>query len=189
MILVEELFTRRQYYLEAVSSIQQYFISLYSSKSLQCKKGYANSKECDSFQLGEMVKFFLRKGSISLCSLYTEQEPEAFHGPFSDLLGQLKGCSSYQIDTNHTHCGVRQRLIPLLDQLLGLSNQAGICLECWSTDRMKESWSENPTGGQWTGPILTLPPVEYRLKSLCSWHEELKRMFTAKEREWTPGEP
>lgn len=186
----EELFARRQYYLEAISSIQRYFISLYSAKTLQCKKGYANSKECDSFQLGEMVKFFLRRGTISMCSMYTEQEPEVYHGPLSDLLRKLKACPSYQLDTNHAHCGVRQRMKPLLDELLALEDQAGICLECWRADRMKESWSENPTGGKWSGKILKLPPKDLRCCNYeCTWHIKLKTMFTADEREWTPQDP
>lgn len=48
----EELQTRRSYVLDAVLSLQDHLLSLYTSRSRQCKLGYDTSPQCDSFQLG-----------------------------------------------------------------------------------------------------------------------------------------
>ncbi|KAL9628801.1 MAG: hypothetical protein Q9164_007140, partial [Protoblastenia rupestris] len=177
----EELIARRQYVLHTVSSIQSHFVALYSSKELQCKKGYANSKDCDSFHLGEMVRFFIRKGTLQIQSIYAEnQEPENYVGNFSELVNRLLECPSYQLDQSHAHCGVRQRMTPILFSLW-FKGQVGICLECWNKDRMSESWLDNPMGGKWT-----LPGDLPKSWQKCGQHQALKAMYTAEERNWTP---
>lgn len=105
------------------------------------------------------------------------EESEPFNGNINDIISRLRECTAYQIDENHTHCGLRTRLIPILNSLeLG---QAAICFSCWDADRMKESWLENPELGSWT----------YAKQSSargCEEHRRAKLMFTAETRDWTP---
>lgn len=54
----------------ALSSIPAHFLELYTHRTRnglrQCKLGYDSSSACDSFQLGEMVKFLVSKNLLSL---------------------------------------------------------------------------------------------------------------------------
>lgn len=112
--------------LRTIASIQNQALSLYSSKELQCKLGYGSSASCDSFQLGEMVKFLSRKSLLFLISFqpavlddYSESLnwPEAYTGDIDTLIAILRQCPSYQLDENHNHCGLRSRLLPALDYI------------------------------------------------------------------------
>src|SRR5215469_6497984 len=60
----EELICRRSYLLETLESLQSHFLKLYSSTDRQCKLGYDTSPQCDSFQLGEMLRFFQRINTL-----------------------------------------------------------------------------------------------------------------------------
>jgi hypothetical protein len=53
----DEMIQRREYILETINSLQAHFLRLYTSGERQCKLGYDTSLQCDSFQLGEMVRF------------------------------------------------------------------------------------------------------------------------------------
>lgn len=185
--LLEELEYRRASVLDTINSVQDHFLTLYTSKQRQCKLGYDSSPQCDSFQLGEMVRFFNRKGTLRLQGLLTyDEERQPRPGKISDVLAALRQCPSYQIDQNHTHCGLRTRLLPILDQLELLYIQAGVCLRCWKSDRKAHSWSENPIGGKWRFRITNYDSG--RPGSTCRRdHATAKEIFTAEERQWTPA--
>lgn len=174
---------RREYILETIGSIQSHFIGLYSSKKIQCKLGYGNSKECDSFQLGEMIRFFLRKGLLHLQStLVATEDSRSYSGNIQDLLARLRECPAYQIDPFHSHCGLRSRLLPLLYNIKPFTG-TGINLLGWNKDRVRESWLDNPTGGTWSPQIKsakTQPDISLS-------HEATKAMYTANDRDWTPS--
>lgn len=131
-------------------------ISLYlTTKSRQCKLGYDSSPQCDSFQLGEMTRFFSRIGSLRPQSIIypsgTSLNPEPHQGNISDLITAMRQCPSYQIDRNHAHCGIRTRLIPALDPIQGLiATEAGICRSCWRDDRGVYRWGENEEVRVWS---------------------------------------
>lgn len=184
-LLLEELEYRRASVLDTINSVQDHFITLYTSKQRQCKLGYDSSPQCDSFQLGEMVRFFNRKGTLRLQGLLTyHEEPQPCPGKISDVLAALRQCPSYQIDQNHTHCGLRTRLLPILDQLEKFYIEAGVCLRCWKSDRKAHSWSENPIGGEWR---FRITHDFGRPGSTCRRdHATAQEMFTAEERQWTP---
>lgn len=174
----EELACRREYVLDTLSSVQKHFTNLYIKKP-QCRLGYGSSLACDSFQLGEMIKFLSRKGTMTMESTFdpTPEELEPYNGNLSDIVTRLRECTSYQIDENHTHCGLRTRLIPILNSLeLG---QAAICLSCWEEDRVKESWLESPEGGRWVFNKQSLTKG-------CEEHRKAKALYTADRRDWTP---
>ncbi len=177
----EELLARRHYVLETISSLQSHFINLYASKQPQCKLGYDSSPQCDSFQLGEMVRFFTRKGLLHLQSTFAEPTDNlTYPANMIDLLHALRECPAYQIDKNHTHCGLRSRFYPALESIKPLS-QAGLCLHCWKDG--KDSWLECPTRGMWSPITPRLrPPSES-----CRDHLSFKAMYTAERRDWTPG--
>ena len=113
-------------------------------------------------------------------NIYADHDGRDYEGDITDLIAQLKECPTYQVDNNHSHCGVRQRMAPLLNWLMP-KEHVGICLQCWNDDRLQESWLENPTGGKWTKP-----PGDPKRRTTCDDHKATKAMYTAAERNWTP---
>lgn len=165
--------------MDTISSVQKHFLNLYIKKP-QCRLGYGSSPQCDSFQLGEMLRFLTRKGTILMESALSPsfEEAESYTGSINDVIARLRECPSYQIDENHSHCGLRTRLLPILDRLdLG---QVAMCLACWDEDRVNESWVESPGQESW----------EFRKRDRatgCQEHRDAKAMFTAGKRDWTPA--
>lgn len=69
-----------------------------------------------------MIKFLTKKGLLSLVSFQAASPydsdyvwPEAYTGDIELLIGILRQCPQYQIDSNHRHCGFRTMLLPALD--------------------------------------------------------------------------
>lgn len=184
-MIIEELSHRRGCILETLGSIQSHFLHLYSHSSPrpQCRLGYDSSWQCDSFQLGEMIRFFTRKGMLSMQNTFgTFQAAPQYIGNMDDLLSSLRQCPTYQIDQNHFHCGPRSRLEPALASIGPTLSRSGICLHCWRHRRNEESWGENPTGGKWYLGMARLPKASQD----CHDHRSIKAMCTADERNWTP---
>ncbi|KAL8999870.1 MAG: hypothetical protein Q9169_001411 [Polycauliona sp. 2 TL-2023] len=156
---------------------------LYTSRQTQCKLSYDSSPQCDSFQLGEMVRFFTRKGTVKLQSALsgTYQESEPFQGHLLKLLQSLKECPSYQLDGFHRHCGLRTRFIPRLETVDPWGH-AGLCLHCWKKERGKHSWVENPNQEHWGYAANNSMPR-------CA-HGQLiaKAMYTSPCPDWTINE-
>lgn len=127
---------------------------------MQCKLGYDSSSSCDSFQLGEMVKFLSKKGLLYLVPLQAVSPedteyiwPEAYTGDVDVLIGILRQCPSYQIDKNHKHCGLRNKLLPALEyikacidsglgiRLSPLKSGEGTTHDSWILDESKDKKS------------------------------------------------
>ncbi|ROT42495.1 hypothetical protein SODALDRAFT_319160 [Sodiomyces alkalinus F11] len=171
--LERELQYRREAILNTIASIQRHFLSLYSSRERQCKLGYDSSSACDLFQLGQMLKFFTGKGLVSLLdfgpsSLDALSDPAASaslsspsvgSSPVSttttstmivsgqvdvdDLLATLRQCPAYQVDKNHTNCGLRTRIEPIVDYVQAMlsSNVVSVSHTEWSRNRAACSWA------------------------------------------------
>ncbi|USP80326.1 hypothetical protein yc1106_07600 [Curvularia clavata] len=93
----DELIQRREYILETINSLQSHFLKLYTSGERQCKLGYDTSVQCDSFQLGEMVRFFCKIDTVRLQGkIYDNTEPTYYLGDIDRLLSSLRQCSNYQ---------------------------------------------------------------------------------------------
>ena len=101
-----------------------------------------------------MIKFLTKKQLLSLipfqaASPYDPEYiwPEAYPGDIENIIGLLRQCPSYQIDKNHGHCGLRSRILPMLDYVKDLvDGGVGIKVQRWKTDRLGHSWAANKNG-------------------------------------------
>jgi hypothetical protein len=199
----DEMIQRREYILETVNSLQAHFLRLYTSGERQCKLGYDTSLQCDSFQLGEMVRFFHKTDTVRLQGkIYDNTEPTYYLGDIDRLLLSLRQCSNYQVDMHHAHCGLRSRLLPLLDLIQNQLNldtgslDIGICSECWHHHRNEYAWSMAKRPVLWAHPRSltgnrTLANGHSRKghartpSSCLSNHVAVRDLFMAVDRDWT----
>ncbi|KAK4167340.1 hypothetical protein QBC43DRAFT_311598, partial [Cladorrhinum sp. PSN259] len=145
--LEEELYNRRECILSAIASIQRHFLSLYTTRTkTQCQRGYENSISCDAFQLGEMIRFFSARGLLFMVDFSSSSYDAIKDFGTTDvnhIIATLKQCPGYQIDKNHTNCGLRTRLIPILEYVearLSSSSAVAISRSAWETDRQAAAW-------------------------------------------------
>lgn len=196
----DELVVRREYILETINSLQAHFLGLYTSGERQCKLGYDTSLQCDSFQLGEMVRFFHKIDTVRLQGkIYDDTKPVYYRGDIENLLASLRQCSNYQVDANHAHCGLRSRLLPLLAfleyQLSGENGalDIGICNECWRERRSQYAWSlaKRPVLWTYAEPFTGSRGSWQRNRqdrtpgSCIGRHEAVRNFFMAVDRRWT----
>ncbi|CBX99575.1 hypothetical protein IAQ61_005170 [Plenodomus lingam] len=197
----EEMIQRREYILETINSLQAHFLKLYTTGERQCKLGYDTSIQCDSFQLGEMVRFFHKIDTVRLQGkIYDNAEPVYYLGDIERLLTSFRQCSNYQVDMNHAHCGLRSRLIPLLDLIqhhLSLETgtlDIGICAECWHNERDRYAWSlaKRPVmwvhtrsifSGQTAGHARKGNPQQ-KPSDCLGRHVAVRDMYMAVDRHW-----
>ena len=111
--------------------------------------GYDSSAACDSFQLGEMIKFLTKKDLLSLVPFQAVSPedrdyiwPDAYSGDIENLIGLLRQCPSYQINQYHSHCGLRTKLLPALDYIKScIETGVGIKFGRSKSDWVNDSWS------------------------------------------------
>lgn len=140
----EELHYRRTLILRTLASIVGHFLRLYSSRARQCKLGYDSSAACDSFQLGEMVKFFTAKNLLFLVN-FSPSSQESIRDfaavDVSSILAALRQSPHYQIDKNHTNCGLRSKITPILEYVqVMLSSNVGVNLQAWKKEPKAATW-------------------------------------------------
>ncbi|KAG8624372.1 hypothetical protein KVT40_007439 [Elsinoe batatas] len=183
--LEDELHARRIAVLDTVQSIQSFFLAQYSSRTRQCRLGYDSSAACDSYQLGEAVKFFSRSGTFSLVgSLLPDEDATVWGGDLLEILEKWKMCPEYQIDSNHHHCGIRTRLLPILERMERAIEDVGVCGDCWRDHRDEYAWSRAK------GPLIWRRDEPVRGTGLgverrcLSRHLALRDMCLAKDRVW-----
>lgn len=141
----EELQYRRECILNTIASVQRHFLTLYASRSRQCQLGYDSSAACDSYQLGQMIKFLANRQLLSLVDFSPgswDALEETSPPPVDHILATLRQCPSYQIDKHHTNCGLRTRILPILDfiQALLSANSIPIARPAWKSNRRAASW-------------------------------------------------
>lgn len=181
----EELAFRRSCILSSVQSLQSHFLAAYASRTRQCRLGYDSSPECDSFQFGEMVRFFLRSGTVALqptIASPSADDAEPFDGDISLLLDKLKHVPEYQVDRNHSHCGIRTRIVPLLDIIGAAIQHAGVCGECWAERRLEHMWlgAKRPLVWRKGKDALLLKAQDHERR-----HASVRDFFVAGERDWS----
>ena len=178
----EELEHRRKCVLETIQSLQSYFLALYTSRERQCKLGYDTSTQCDSFQLGEMMRFFTRIGTLQFRGTLVGSKDRVtpYTGDLNALLDTLRQAPEYQIDKNHMHCGIRQRILPLLDLLQECLQYVGICHDCWLETRVESAWINCNRPLLWKRQSFRL-----RGQGHHDRHTSVRALFTANERDWS----
>lgn len=124
--------------------MQDYLLGLYTSKTRQCKLGYDSSPQCDSFQLGEFIKFLTRIGTLRLQGALLEtDEHDIVTGDLRTTIKDFRACPAYQVDTNHSHCGPKKQLLAGLDYIESRLGEyhVGICFKCWKNPASDHFWS------------------------------------------------
>lgn len=180
----EEIALRRECVLETIQSLQAHFLNLYSTRTRQCRLGYDSSPECDSFQFGEMVRFFIRTGTLRLkgTMLTADDDRAAYEGDIFLLLERMKQVPEYQIDRNHSHCGIRTRLVPLVDLVAAALQHVGLCGECWAEDWAKHAWIEAKRPLMWK---RQRHQPQTKVEDHDRRHDVARAPFMATERDWT----
>lgn len=100
---------------------------------------------CDSYQLGEMFKFLTNKGLLFLADFSPsslDAIADAALLPVDGVLATLRQCPGYQIDKNHTNCGLRTRMLPILDFVQGLLSASSVPVSraAWKANRAAHAW-------------------------------------------------
>lgn len=142
----EELQYRRECILNTLASIPRHFLALYSSRTRQCKLGYDSSAACDSYQLGEMFKFFVNKNLLFLVDFSPgslDRIADTALTPVDGILAALRQVPSYQIDAHHRNCGLRTRILPVLEFVTAL-------LSANSVPVARAAWKQRTTNQQRT---------------------------------------
>jgi hypothetical protein len=175
--------------LSTLASLQSHFLALYTSREQQCKLFYDSSAACDSYQLGEMIKFFTYKRLLVLTPALSPYDnyPEPYRGDIENLITVLRQCPSYQIDKNHTHCGLRTRIMPALDYIQTmLTSNIGIDRRGWKNDRPGTSWAmvEGREPFRFTRSITS--DQRMKIEGYLMAEKHAKALFTAGQWDWTP---
>ncbi|KAK5997145.1 hypothetical protein PT974_02498 [Cladobotryum mycophilum] len=192
-----ELQYRRECILNTIASVQRHFLNLYSSKERQCMLGYDSSAVCDSFQLGQMLKFLLSKELLFLVDFSTaslESVPDTAMKNIEELLSTLKGCPAYQIDKNHTNCGLKIRIDPILDYIQSMLGAAVVSINHadWKKRRFDVTWitpeNEKEEGNEKKFVFTRALANDQRLRYEGAIYTDrmAKNLFTANSWDWTP---
>ncbi|CAK7203285.1 hypothetical protein SEUCBS139899_006016 [Sporothrix eucalyptigena] len=150
-----ELQFRRACIVNCIASVLRHFLALYTSRNKrQCKMGYESSAACDSFQLGEIIKFlfhkdlmFLHDFSSTTMSRGRGQQrisPADYAAvDINHILATLKQCPAYQLDKHHVNCGLRTRILPILEYIQTMLGAGAVALhrhEWTALHHGKASW-------------------------------------------------
>ncbi|KAI1388944.1 uncharacterized protein F4822DRAFT_263107 [Hypoxylon trugodes] len=192
--LEQELQYRRQCILNTIASVQRHFLTLYTSRARQCKLGYDSSAACDSYQLGEMFKFLANKNLMFLVdfspgSLDSIADTSLLQ--IDSLLSTLRQCPSYQIDKNHTNCGLRTRILPILDFIHSLlsANFIPINRNAWKNHRSVAAWMPSDAENKKEKPFRFTRSIagdqRLRFENGLGTEGLAKHVFTATSWDWT----
>lgn len=194
-----ELRHRRECILNTVASVQRHFLRLYSSRDRQCKLGYDSSAACDSFQLGQMLKFLTSKELLHLVDFgpaSLDAVPDTSRLDLEELVATLKQCPSYQVDRHHTNCGPLIRIKPIMDYLGTMlsADVVGISHADWTRRRADVSWAEpKDRGGAGDDGGCTFAFTRAIANDQRLYHGRVlhvdrmaQSLFTADAWDWTP---
>lgn len=198
--MTEELQYRRQCVLNTIASVQRHFIALYTSRTRQCKLGYDSSAACDSYQLGEILKFLTNKNLMFLVDF----SPSSFDTiadtsllQVDTILATLKQCTNYQIDKNHTNCGLRTKVLPIIDFIQGLlsANSVPIARMAWKNNRRATAWlppdtekSEGNAAKPFRFTRALSGDQRLRFENAMGADKFARDVFTAPSWDWTADE-
>ncbi|CAK7222752.1 hypothetical protein SBRCBS47491_004966 [Sporothrix bragantina] len=150
-----EMQFRRACIVNCIASMPRHFLALYTSRNKrQCKMGYESSAACDSFQLGEIVKFLFHKDLMFLhdfsSTVMARGRGQRLLSPadyaavdINHILATLKQCPAYQLDKHHVNCGLRTRILPILEYIQSMlgASVVGLHRHDWAAvHHGKASW-------------------------------------------------
>lgn len=182
------------------------------TRQLQCRWGFGNSSVCDAFHLGQMTRFFtLRTKTVFLGSSLIDPDfsvdPRQDHGYDTDhaiqphqgppaditsIIASLKQIPDYQIDSNHTGCGVRRRIVPTLDSiekfvadgrgLLGVlpARIAPLASSSWTNPSQQRAQAVDVRSSR----IMAIHPPSQSTRLGSSQEGDARLLFTARKRNW-----
>lgn len=98
-----------------------------------------------------MIKFLTKKGLLTLVPFQLASDtydelpwPVPYAGDITSLITLLRQCPSYQIDKNHTHCGLRAKIVPALNVLEGcIDRYIGVDAKAWKKDKSLATWAKS----------------------------------------------
>ncbi|KAK3489747.1 hypothetical protein B0T13DRAFT_480584 [Neurospora crassa] len=221
-----------------------------AAQGRQCKLGYESSASCDSYQLGEMIRFLCTKGLFALVDFSPASFDRAiaqFDGGGENPLAKVDGynpgmgvvfgppkhsssssggnndlggistmeinhfvailrqCPSYQIDRHHTNCGLRTRMLPILDYVQAMLNSEVVLIKRadWEKRREEVSWvslverrqeagendrekGKNTRVFRFTRTLAADPRMRYN--STLGTSKMAMELFLADEWDWTAEE-
>ncbi|KAL8354338.1 hypothetical protein RB601_003955 [Gaeumannomyces tritici] len=191
-----ELRYRRECILNTIASVQHHFISLYSSRTQMCKLGYDSSSACDSFQLGQMIKFLSSKKLLFLVDFSStsfERVAEFGTTDINHIISLLSQVPSYQVDRHHTNCGLRTKILPILEYIKAMisSNVLSIPRREWKNARATQSWMQSGDDEkQERQPFRfgrsAASDDRLRYEGAMATDRMARQLFTAKSWDWSP---
>lgn len=92
-----------------------------------------------------MVKFFAAKNLLFLVNFSPSSQDsikDFAAVDVSSILAALRQSPHYQIDKNHTNCGLRSKITPILEyiQVMLSSNVVGVNLQAWKKQPKAATW-------------------------------------------------
>lgn len=98
-----------------------------------------------------MVKLLVSKSLLFLTSFSSSSLDEIKDFAAVDvnsILAALKQCPNYQVDRHHTNCGLRTRIMPILEYVGSMlsANVVQVALVGWKKDRKQTSWVKTEDG-------------------------------------------
>lgn len=117
--------------------------------------------------------------------------------PVEGILATLKQCPSYQIDKNHTNCGLRTRILPIVDfiQTLLSANSVPVARLAWKNSRQATSWlpmefgkSEEEAPGPFRFTRAIAGDQRLRFEHALGAERFARDVFTASSWDWSAEE-
>ncbi|KAJ2893588.1 hypothetical protein MKZ38_008437 [Zalerion maritima] len=205
--LENELRSRRECIMNTMSSILRHFLTLYTSRGTQqCKLGYDSSAACDSYQLGEMIRFFTNKNLLHLTDFGPASAyniPDSCQLNVEEMIATLRQFPGYQIDNHHTNCGLRIRLMPILEYIQTMLSASAVAISstAWKKERKTTAWSDEVNefeddrhdgddGKQKTFKFTRSVAGDQRLRyeGAMAAEKMARELFTAEDWDWTPDD-
>jgi hypothetical protein len=151
-----------------------------------------------------MIKFLTSRDLLFLSDFSSTPSPSPVHDyatvDIGHILATLKQVPSYQIDTNHTNCGLRTRVLPVLEyvQAMLASNVVAVARQAWRRDREGVAWGLEAysSGGEeerkkkkeevfcFTRSVATDQRLRY--EGAMAADRMARALFTAGGWDWTP---
>lgn len=148
-----------------------------------------------------MIKFLVSKNLLYLVDYSVSSVnavPDASSVNLEELLSTLRQSPSYQIDKNHTNCGARVRLGPILDYIQSMLSAGIVPLSHadWKNRRETASWlqerdtdphaddDENRSTFLFTRAVASDQRLRY--EGALYVDKMAKQLFTSDAWNWTP---